>query len=620
MPTFRPPFAFGLAARASEPQDKAGGRCVRIGGRLSKLQMPIRSGTAGVPRALALWTAAALAMAALSPMAAAGSVAGAGGVVVTSPADGALVTGMVDVAARAPADTISVSFQWSRDGGDHWELIAVDSFSGDGWTSVWDTGHFSGRARVRATATTVAGERSDAVVVQVDNKAPNVAVRTSHGAFSPNGDGRLDKIRVAVLAGEPAKVKVMLKNRQGRTVRTWSSKATDSRYAFTWAGRARDSRVGDGRFRFRAVATDRVGLKGDTARTVIVDTRPPRVYLKRLTPVPLRRGSRVRVRYTLRNRSGSSHLRFPIRGANSKRTIDAGRRLPGTRTLRMRFAAGGGRLLPTAGYRVGALARDHAGNVGHSRARPWLILRAGKAHVYTRLNDVGRKVALTFDDCYDIGAWRSIVRTLHSHHLRATFFCNGIYVAAHPRLARRTVRWGNAIGNHTPRHALQTSLPADSTERQLKADIATWWRVAKATPAPYFRPPYGAYDGATLSGAGAAAHTRVVLWDIDTQDYMRPGSSVIARRALQLRPGSIVLMHAISQTAGAMPRIIEGLRRKNLSAVTIPRLFKAAKGGGSLARSQYDRRSWRGLYREQRDAGLIGPGAAGADGEATTRR
>jgi hypothetical protein len=99
--------------------------------------------------------------------------------------------------------------------------------------------------------------------------------------------------------------------------------------------------------------------------------------------------------------------------------------------------------------------------------------------------------------------------------------------------------------------------------------------------------------------------TRVVLWDLDTEDYTRPGSSVIAARALRARPGSIVLMHAISQTAGAVSRILHGLRNRNLSPVTIPRLFEAARSWQSLRRSETLRSSWQGLYRAQRAAGFM---------------
>ncbi|HEX3326266.1 MAG TPA: polysaccharide deacetylase family protein [Actinomycetota bacterium] len=509
----------------------------------------------------------------------------------------------MSIAASAPADTTSVIFDRSTDGGNHWTVIATDSTSDNGWDSVWDTGKFSGTALLRAQATTLLGDETDIITVRVDNARPKVVLKTSRHAFSPNGDGRYDNLRVKVRATERVTVKIMAKNSRGSTIRAWNLKQARRRHSFNWLGRAHGSRVSDGRFRLKAVATDDVGLKDSESRVAVVDTKAPKVNLEWDRPEPLRNGSRVHVRYALRDRSSHLKLRFRVKGDSVTRIIQAGHRSRGTRTLRLRFTRRRNHPLRTGLYHVRAVSTDRAGNVGRSRsARPWRVLRAGRPHIYRRLEDVGHRVALTFDDCYDTSGWKRILEILHSHHAHATFFCNTIHIVAHPRLARRTVRWGNAIGAHTPRHDLLTSLSAAATERQLRSDIATWWRVAKKTTAPYFRPPYGAYNGNVLAGAGAAANTRVILWDIDTQDWALPGSGVVAARALQARSGSIVLMHAISQTAGAVPSILEGLKGRGLSPVTLPQLFNAARKAHSLQRSESVRSSWRGIYLAQRAA------------------
>jgi peptidoglycan/xylan/chitin deacetylase (PgdA/CDA1 family) len=565
------------------------------------------AGRSAIPRGLALLIAAVLVVTPVESAIASRAVHSSG-VTITSPGDGSRVTGKVNIAASAPAGTTSVTFDRSRDGGNHWTVIAADSTPDNGWDAVWDTGKFAGTALIRARATTVLGDESATITVRVDNVRPKIVLKTSHHAFSPNGDGRYDKLNVKVRATERVIVKVMAKNSRGSTIRVWNLKRALRRHSFKWVGRAHGSQVSDGRFRLKAVATDRAGLRDSGSRVVVVDTKAPKVKLEWARPEPLRNGSHVTVRYALRDRSNHLKLHFRVEGDSATRIIDAGRHSPGTRTIGLRFREKGRHLLRTGLYHLRAVGIDRAGNVGVSRTpRPWRVLRAGRAHVYRRLEGVGHKVALTFDDCYDTAGWERILEILHSHHTHATFFCNTIHVAAHPRLAKKTVRWGNAIGAHTPRHDLLTSLSADATERQLRSDIATWWRVAKATPAPYFRPPYGAYNGTVLAGAGAAANTRVVLWDIDTQDWALPGSSVVASRALQARPGSIVLMHAISQTAGAVPRILEGLRSRGLSPVTVPQLFSAATRAHSLHRSESPQSSWRGIYLAQRAAEFSDP-------------
>ncbi len=63
----------------------------------------------------------------------------------------------------------------------------------------------------------------------------------------------------------------------------------------------------------------------------------------------------------------------------------------------------------------------------------------------------------------------------------------------------------------------------------------------------------------------------MVLWSVDTDDYLQPGVSTIVERALEgAHPGAIILMHDAggvrTQTIEALPQIIDGLRKRGLSS------------------------------------------------------
>jgi peptidoglycan/xylan/chitin deacetylase (PgdA/CDA1 family) len=93
------------------------------------------------------------------------------------------------------------------------------------------------------------------------------------------------------------------------------------------------------------------------------------------------------------------------------------------------------------------------------------------------------------------------------------------------------------------------------------------------TAASLVRPPYGAYTPAVLRWL-AELGTTTVLWDVDTSDWQRPGPDAIAEQALSgARNGSIVLFHDgggdRSQTAAALPRILEGLLGRGFRLVTV---------------------------------------------------
>ncbi len=104
-------------------------------------------------------------------------------------------------------------------------------------------------------------------------------------------------------------------------------------------------------------------------------------------------------------------------------------------------------------------------------------------------------------------------------------------------------------------------------------DRDVWWKLARVAPTPYFRPPHGSYTATTMTAAGRAGYGAVVLWDVDPQDWRRSGAAAIEDRILtHVRPGSIVLMHVIDQTAAALPSIIQRLLGRRFVPVTLTEL------------------------------------------------
>ncbi|HWC32064.1 MAG TPA: polysaccharide deacetylase family protein, partial [Actinomycetota bacterium] len=251
--------------------------------------------------------------------------------------------------------------------------------------------------------------------------------------------------------------------------------------------------------------------------------------------------------------------------------------LRGHRAIRWRARYAGGAKLYPGQYGAALIATDEAGNDRRSAEAPWRVHRKVRAHVYTRLPSAGRRVALTFDDCFREDSWRSILRTLRQRRTDATFFCTGAAAARAPSLLRRTVRDGHVFGSHTWDHARLTTVGRSGTANRIARVGALSWSVARHTTAPYFRPPFGLWDSEVLAGARAASHPRVIMWDVDPRDWTFPGMRTIVRRSVgPARGGSIILLHTIPQTAHALRGIITGLRRKGLRPVTVAELFRAA--------------------------------------------
>ena len=407
-----------------------------------------------------------------------------------------------------------------------------------------------------------------------------VTVDVAPSPFSPNGDGRKDSTTITVESDTSGDAVIRVLDDTGKGRKRWERQVEAGvPLEIRWFGKnnSKKKTLPDGDYQVEAVVTDPTGLEGADLAPVTIDTTAPAVRWRKIIPEPISDQDKMRFKFTATDPSGPLDAKVVITDRSGKITTEAKDVAPGKRTIawKPRYPKGG--LLFPGQYGARLRVRDDAGNLRVSKVKPWRVIRPKKARVFTRLDGVGRKVALTFDDCHFAGAWRSILNTLKDRGVEATFFCPGTMMYASPGLVRKTNRGGHTLASHAWDHALLTGHAASYTSSRLRSDATAAWKIAGQTTAPYFRPPYGAYDGAVKSGAGAAAHPRVILWDVDPQDWRRPGASAITSRVVsQAKPGSIILLHTLDQTAAALPAILTGLAKKNLKPVDLPDMFKAA--------------------------------------------
>jgi peptidoglycan/xylan/chitin deacetylase (PgdA/CDA1 family) len=186
-----------------------------------------------------------------------------------------------------------------------------------------------------------------------------------------------------------------------------------------------------------------------------------------------------------------------------------------------------------------------------------------------------REIALTFDDGpgpYTPG----VLDVLERLHVHATFFEIGAMLRYFSASTLRELRDGDVIGDHTETHPELARLPAHQQREELFEQIARIELLGGPRPV-LFRPPYGSYDATTMRELHKL-HLLMVLWSVDTGDYLQPGVSVIVQRALAgAHPGAIILMHDAggtrTQTIAALPAIIRGLRARGYRLVTVPQLL-----------------------------------------------
>lgn len=439
-----------------------------------------------------------------------------------------------------------------------------------------------------------------------DTTSPSIALSAEPRRFSPNGDGTLDVTEVSITVSEASSIDVRL-IAQSEPLRVWNLGLIDPGVSvLTWDGNSEDgTRFRDRAYRFEAVARDAAGNTGDAAVTVTIDTVRPRIRFTSIRPDP---GDGIRVeRFALRvlDRDPKSRGWFGVFRPGGR--IGAAHEVRSS-THDVHFSWRPRMPVPPGNVEVGIALRDRAGNRSPMTRRRWRIHRPVPTRIVSRLERAGNLVALTFDDCVDPGAWRRILDVLSARNVSASFFCPGALLSARRELARRTVREGHVVGSHGWDHAFLPGLSTSAIHSRLLRDRDAWWRYGGATAAPYFRPPYGAIDARVVRLAGETSLPRLMLWDVDPQDWRRPGSAAIARHVVgHARRGSVILLHTLAQTAAALPTILDGLGERGLRPVNLDQLFlahHATVSGTGVPGSRTARRT--GL-RAQRDPGAHRP-------------
>ena len=91
---------------------------------------------------------------------------------------------------------------------------------------------------------------------------------------------------------------------------------------------------------------------------------------------------------------------------------------------------------------------------------------------------------------------------------------------------------------------------------------------------PVLRPPGGALDKTLMRVARESGMRAVVMWDVDTRDWTGRRPRAVYRSTLDATRGSIILLHTDKvNTVKALPRIIDSLRKRGYTLVTVGQLI-----------------------------------------------
>ncbi|MBN9052079.1 MAG: polysaccharide deacetylase family protein [Rhizobiales bacterium] len=203
------------------------------------------------------------------------------------------------------------------------------------------------------------------------------------------------------------------------------------------------------------------------------------------------------------------------------------------------------------------------------------------------LND--REIVLTFDDGPLPPYTDSVLQTLATECIKATFFLVGRQATANPDLARRIVKEGHTVGTHSQNHPLTFDQMAQPrAEAEINDGIASV-TAALGDPrhlTPYFRIP-GLLRLRPIEDYLAAR--RIAVWsvDFDADDWKNIDAAEVVKRAverIEQKKRGVLLLHDVQPaTALALPLLLQELKTRGYrivhvvpSAAPPPRLPRVA--------------------------------------------
>ncbi len=176
---------------------------------------------------------------------------------------------------------------------------------------------------------------------------------------------------------------------------------------------------------------------------------------------------------------------------------------------------------------------------------------------------------LTFDDGPHEKATPFVLDQLKQFNAKATFFCIGKNVKAHPDIYRRILEEGHSVGNHTFSHL-------DGWKTKSNAYIQDIHAASEYIRSDLFRPPYGKISPFTSKLLRKKFSYKIIMWEVLSGDFdVKLSPQKCAENVLRYsKAGSIIVFHdstkAWDRMSYALPKLLQVFSEKGFC-------FKAIK-------------------------------------------
>lgn len=181
--------------------------------------------------------------------------------------------------------------------------------------------------------------------------------------------------------------------------------------------------------------------------------------------------------------------------------------------------------------------------------------------------------AISFDAAWGNEDTQTLIDTLGTYGVKATFFVVGDWVDKYPESVKALAAAGHEVMSHSNHHDHYNCLSADQISADLKTACDKVEAITGVRPT-LIRCPYGEYDDHVITAIRGCG-MEPIQWSIDSLDWKGISASEITKRVTsRIAPGSIILFHnAAEHTPEALPAILKDLLAQGYTIVPISKLI-----------------------------------------------
>lgn len=192
-----------------------------------------------------------------------------------------------------------------------------------------------------------------------------------------------------------------------------------------------------------------------------------------------------------------------------------------------------------------------------------------KNHTWSVKTD-RKEIYVTFDDgpTPEITEW--VLTQLAKYNAKATFFCIGKNIEAHPEIFKKIIQARHSIGNHTYNHLKGWNVKTDAYLDNIKKTETLLNSYQLPNTKRLFRPPYGKIKRSQTKKIKEENY-EIIMWKVLSADF---DNSISKEKCLEnvlknSTKGAIVVFHDSIKAANnmkyALPKVLEYYSKKGYS-------------------------------------------------------